>query len=175
MILHDLIIRITAQHLRGDNCTLASLLLVNVRFYRIRDIFIGQVRLYLTGSHFAYRTRPYGWNKVFSMFLTEYHWPRTMKSEIKLLGNLRSLSLINIYNTTDLTPLKHLYSLHIEYCDVVDVSPLSRLHDLYIGHCNRITDVSSLTEIYSLEICYCHGITNYSMLKNKHLVIITGR
>jgi len=44
--LHDLVIRTVAEYLWHENVTLVALRRVNARFYGLRKIFIGQMKVY---------------------------------------------------------------------------------------------------------------------------------
>jgi len=138
--LHDLVIRTVAEYLSGDNETLVTLQRVCARFYGLRDIFIGQICLLHNQSRYAYDYQPYGWNKVHSM----YFWHNICINDVSALSGIRDLSFYDCPNIRDISPLHHVHSLSINYCDRItdiDISALRNIKHLFITGCKNVSNV----------------------------------
>jgi len=189
--LHDLVIRTIAEYLIDDNKTVVKLQRLNGRFYGLRDIFIKALRLSTTASNYACENKPYGWNKVYSMYIL--YWNQSIDlsfltgcrlqsmrlsccrtiSDVSALRNLRFLTIYICPCISDVSALGSLHYLRIATCvDIIDVSALGSVHTLILEGCHSIRDVSALWSVRNLTIQYCLGITDVSALKMVPKLII---
>jgi len=174
-MIHDLIIKIMAQYLRGDNRALVGLQGLNQRFYSIRDVFIRQISLDSDLSPKVYKTRPYGWNKVYSMKLShdDIH-------ELGSLSNLRSLSLNgwSCLNILELSAFKKLHTIKLKYCyTIIGLSVLKNVHNVSLNKCYGIidTELSALKDVHTLTIQDCRNIPDHSVIgSNHHKLVLCG-
>jgi len=158
MRLHDIIFRIMVQYLCGNNQnkknnkTLVKLLSLNARFYGLSDIFIKKIVIDHPRGDMVRHNKPYGWNKVYSLYLT----------------NIENRHLTDFYC--------HLHSLSLQYCPTLtDVSSLGRcrLYSLTIGYAPNLSDISALSGLHRLKLYGCPAITDISPLKNLHTLILS--
>ena len=91
-----------AYHLQGDNHTLLNLIQLDTKLYKNRHIFIREMILNRKQSIRAYEKKPFGWNQVHTLDLSECE----NITDVSALGQVHTLDLAWCNNiTTDLSTL----------------------------------------------------------------------
>jgi len=168
--MHDLVIRIIVEYLKHDTKQLISFMMISQRFMKLRNIFYSQVYLIETDhSEYAYRYKPYAWNKLYYMRLN-------FCPNISELGHIHILTLNRLIVGQDLSPLKTVKSLQLEECyHITDDQLFALRHNkhLVIMSCSNIHDVGALRSVRVLEFYDCNGITDFSVLCDVYSLAIT--
>ena len=160
--LHDYIIRKITKFLLRENVIIISLISLNSRFYSIRDIFIGHIWLDCEKSRYARENKPYGWNKVYSLNLTNIE-----NKDINDLGQLHDVTLQYCPYLTNVSGLKRLQSVEIQYAPwLKDISDLSHLKVLKLFVCDSVRDINVSRKLNTLVLSCCASIRNISTLIN---------
>jgi len=167
---HDLVIRLIAEYLRTNNLALAAMMRVCKRFYGLRDIFIGQ--LCISSRPYTKKPPPYGWNKVYSLWIGsnfEVYFPYSALSSLNTL----LCSYQNFPNLIDLSPFSRLKTLHLRNCgNLIDISPLAQLHSVSLFYCDNLRDISALSSVHTLNIEQCYSVRDYSALGHVNVLIL---
>lgn len=178
MQLHDLVIRTIAVYTTDDNMTLVRLMQLNKRFYDLREVFVRHICLKYRQSEYAYKNRPYGWNKVHTFMMIGFN----EKIDFTHFANINTFILADCINPGDISALKKVKHLIIYKCrDTIDVSALGSLKSIHLQECDNISKIEALRTVKYVSIDYCYDVRDVSALTKvpylylKNLNIINSR
>jgi len=159
-MLHDLTIKTMAKYLVNRNATLNKLQRLNIRFYRLRDIFLSQIGFTKVNKNDLYMDRPYGWNKLRSLNV----YGSDVVIDLSLLTKIERLYLIGCSVITSMVPL-NAKEVYVRNCtSIVDLSCFRNVKGITIDNCESVTEISFWDMVRHANICFCKNIISIKNL-----------